>query len=161
MNRATEPGAPEPGSFRAPPGHYRPRPPGYRRGAGPPTPHAGVPTRRVGPGPDARPTVPDGGGRGVPGAPRRSRWTARLVSLARVLAGGLVVLALVVIVAPLVLGGPGPGTRTVVAHVVAAVVAVVATAVAAHPRSPTPVSLGAGLAVPATLLVLLSSVWWA
>lgn len=169
MNRATEPGAPGPGPFRAPPGHDRPRPRGYRRGAGAPTSHAGVPVDRGGhdPRPDARPTVPDAGVRGPhgagrgPGAPSRSRWTARLVSLARVLAGGLVVLALVVIVAPLVLGGPGPGTRTVVAHVVAAVVAIVATAVAAHPRSPTPVALVAGLAVPATLLVLLSSVWWA
>ncbi len=163
MNRATEPGAPDPGSFRAPPGHYSPRPRGYRRAAGAPTPHAGVPAGRGdhGPRPDARPTVPAGGVPGGPAAPPRSRWTARLVSLAPVRAGGRVVLAHVVIVAPLVHGGPGPGTRTVVAHVVAAVVAIVATAVAAHPRSPTPVALVAGAAVPVTLLVLLSSVWWA
>lgn len=103
----------------------------------------------------------------VPGAPvpavpprRESRLRRALVGVARVLAGGLVVLAVVVVVAPLVLGGPGPGADTVLGHVIAPVIAVAATAVAAHRRTPVPVACAAALVVPVTVAVLLGVVWW-
>lgn len=89
-----------------------------------------------------------------------SRLLETLVGMARVLAGGLVVLAVVVLGAPLVLGGPGAGVETVVGHLVAAGVAVAATALAAHRRTPAPVATVAALAVPVTVVVLLGTVWW-
>jgi len=101
---------------------------------------------------------------GLPRADRRDRLARprrRLVAVARVLAGGLVVLAGAVIVAPWLLGGPGAGTDTVVAHLVAAVLAVGATAVAAHRRTPSGPALAAVAAVPVILLVVLSVSWWA
>ena len=89
-----------------------------------------------------------------------ARLVRRLVGLARVLTGGLLVLAVLVVVAPWVLGGSGPGADTVIGHVVAALVAVGATALAAHPRTPVVVASAAVLVVPVTLFVLLGVVWW-
>jgi hypothetical protein len=77
-----------------------------------------------------------------------------------VLAGGLVVLAVVVLLAPLVLGGPGPGADTLIAHVGAALLAVGATVVAAHRRTPVPAACVAALVVPVAVAVLLGTVWW-
>jgi hypothetical protein len=113
-----------------------------RRQAGRPTPPAGFPV--------TRPPRPD----------RLAGTRRRLVGLARVLAGGTVVLAVVVVVAPWLLGGPGPGTDTVVGHLVAAVGAVGATALAAHRRTRPVVSVVAAAAVPVILFVLLAVVWW-
>ena len=50
--------------------------------------------------------------------------------------------------------------RALSERIAAALVAVVATAVAADPRSAPPLALGAGAAVPVTLLVLLGTYWW-
>ena len=111
-----------------------------RRTAGRPTPPSGIPTAR-----------PD----------RLVRTRRRLVAVARVLAGGLVTLAVVVIVAPWLLGGPGPGSDTVLAHLLAAGGAVAATAVAANRRTGPLVAVLAAAAVPVILVVLFSLVWWA
>ncbi|PVZ08545.1 hypothetical protein [Actinomycetospora cinnamomea] len=150
--------------------HARPEPPERR-----PWPPREAPTRPYGGGTPRRgrrPTPPSGfpapapgfSTAGIPRAERRDRLARprrRLVGLARVLAGGLVVLAVVVLLAPSLLGGPGPGTDTVVGHVVGAVLAVGATAVAAHPRTPSGPAVAAAAAVPALLLVVLWSFWWA
>ena len=167
-----------------------PRPGDVGGGATPPQPWASreAPTPPWGdtarPGRGARPRPPGGAGRGRPTPPsgfaatpapgfatagtprahrrdRLARPRQRLVALARVLAGGLVVLAVVVIAAPAVLGGPGPGTDTIVGHLVGAVLAVGATAVAAHRRAPSGPALAAAAAVPVILCVVLWTFWWA
>ncbi|MDD7937794.1 hypothetical protein PHK61_05085 [Actinomycetospora lutea] len=114
------------------------------RGAGRPTPPRGLAT-----GSFARP-------------PERLVGTRRrLVALARVLAGGLVVLAVVVIVAPWFLGGPGPGVDTVAGHLVGAGAAVAATALAAHRRTSPVLAVVAAASVPVILFLVLAIVWWA
>jgi hypothetical protein len=126
-----------------------------RRAAGRPTP----PTGFAYPGPGAT--------AGIPRAYRRDRRDRlarprrRAVALARVLAGGLVVLAVVVLLAPALLGGPGPGADTVAGHLVGAVLAVGATAVAAHRRTASGPALAAAAAVPVILLAVLWFAWWA
>ncbi|MDF2975776.1 MAG: hypothetical protein K0S40_504 [Actinomycetospora sp.] len=140
------PGAP------TPPWGGPPRPARGRRATGRPTP----PTGFAHPGPGAT--------AGIPRAHRRDRLArprARAVALARVLAGGLVVLAVVVLLAPVLLGGPGPGADTVAGHLVGAVLAVGATAVAAHRRTASGPALAAAAAVPVILLAVLWSSWWA
>ena len=146
--------------------HDDPTPPHGGTAAGP---EPGRGARR--PRPTGRPTPPSGfpgtGGfptSGLPRAYRRDRLARprrRLVAVARVLAGGLVVLALAVVAAPYLLGGPGAGADTVTGHVVAAVLAIGATAVAAHRRTPSGPALAAAAAVPVILLVVLSTSWWA
>jgi hypothetical protein len=101
---------------------------------------------------------------GIPRAHRRDRLARprrRAVAVARVLAGGLVVLAVVVLLAPVLLGGPGPGADTVAGHLIGAVLAVGATAIAAHRRTASGPALAAAAAVPAILLAVLWSSWWA
>jgi hypothetical protein len=108
-----------------------------------------------------RPTPPSGFATGTFRRPDRFVGTRRrLIALARVLAGGLVVLAVVVVAAPWFLGGPGPGVDTVVGHLVGAALAVGATAVAAHRRTSPVVAVVAAAAVPVILVVVLSLVWW-
>jgi hypothetical protein len=102
--------------------------------------------------------------RHVPGpatAARTATARRRLVGVARVLAGGLVVLTLAVVAGPWLLDGPGAGGAVIVGHLVGAAVAVVATAVAAHPRTPPAVGVLAALAVPVDVLVVLGTYWWA
>ncbi|GAA4887107.1 hypothetical protein [Actinomycetospora straminea] len=129
---------------------------------------AGVPraaTRRERARTAGRPTPPSGLSTGAiarAGHPDRLAGTRRrLVALARVLAGGLVVLAVVVVVAPWFLGGPGAGVDTVAAHLMGAVVAVGATAIAAHRRTSSGVAVLAAAAVPVILFLLLAITWWA
>ena len=145
------------------------------RGPDAPTPPWGGPPRsgpargRRAPG---RPTPPTGlatpapgfATAGIPRAHRRDRLARprrRAVAIARVLAGGLVVLAVVVLLAPVLLGGPGPGADTVAGHLIGAVLAVGATAVAAHRRTASGPALAAAAAVPVILLAVLWSFWWA
>jgi hypothetical protein len=166
--RAVSRPAPEPDDAWGP---WRPTPPQARARHDDPTPpHGGSapgtrPPRRTG-----RPTPPSGfatGGfptSGLPRAYRRDRLARprrRLVAVARVLAGGLVVLALAVIAAPYLLSGPGAGADTVTGHVVAAALAIGATAVAAHRRTPSGPAVTAAAAVPVILLVVLAGYWWA
>lgn len=129
---------------------------------------AGVPraaTRRERARAVGRPTPPSGLSTGAiarTGRPDRLAGTRRrLVALARVLAGGLVVLAVVVVAAPWLLGGPGPGVDTVAAHLFGAVVAVGATAIAAHRRTSSGVAVLAAASVPVILFLLLAISWWA
>jgi hypothetical protein len=113
---------------------------------------------------ERRPVTPRLARRPAPGpgaATRRGAAQRRLVGLARVLAGGLVVLALAVVAGPWLLDGPGAGGAAVAWHVVGAVVAIVATAVAAHPRTPSTIGVLAALAVPVDVLVVLGTYWWA
>ena len=95
------------------------------------------------------------------GTARGGTAQRRLVGLARVLAGGLVVLTLAVVAGPWLLGGPGAGGPAVAGHLVGAAVAIVATAVAAHPRTPATLGVLAALAVPVDVLVVLGTYWWA
>jgi hypothetical protein len=148
-----------------------------------PTPPAGVPTapapaagstppgettrtatpRRLQAVPNAYPTVVTGVRTGAFGRPiGKHRPTAlhRLVEAARVLTGGLMVLTLVVVVAPLVLGAVGPGWAVVVGHLVGAVVALAATGLAAWRRTPVGAATVAALVVPVDLLVVLTVFWW-
>ncbi|MFC5142307.1 hypothetical protein ACFPK1_29055 [Actinomycetospora rhizophila] len=126
---------------------------------------AGVPraaTRRQRSRGAGRPTPPGGFAVASPRPPGRLAGTRRrLVALARVLAGGLVVLAVVVIVAPWFLGGPGPGLDTVAGHLVGAAAAVAATAVAAHRRTSPVLAVAAAASVPVILFLVLATVWWA
>ncbi len=168
---------------RPDPGAEPPTPPyGRGRGRGAPTPPYGTPegpaTREeasVGPvrraprrAAEPRPADPRAAGprvarRRVPDPRATATETAqrRLVGVARVLAGGLVVLTLAVVGGPWVLGGPGAGGAVVAGHVVGAALAIAATAVAAHPRTPSTLGVLAALAVPVDLLVVLGTYWWA
>ncbi|MEJ2864865.1 hypothetical protein [Actinomycetospora flava] len=129
---------------------------------------AGVPraaTRRERSRGAGRPTPP--GGFATGSFPRRAEpperlvgTRRRLVALARVLAGGLVVLAVVVVVAPWFLGGPGPGVDTVIGHLVGAAAAVAGTAIAAHRRTSPVVAVVAAASVPVILFLVLAIVWW-
>ncbi len=119
--------------------------------------------RRLQAVPDAYPTVVTGVRTGAFGRPiGKHRPTAlhRLVEVARVLTGGLMVLTLVVIVAPLVLTGTGPEFGSLVGHVVGAVVALAATGVAAWRRTPVWAATVAALIVPVDVLVVLAVFWW-
>jgi len=145
-----------------------PTPP-YGRAPGASTPPYGLPeattndrsSRRL-PGPRlARRREPGPGAATRGGTARGGRAQRRLVGLARVLAGGLVVLTLAVVAGPWLLGGPGAGGRAVVGHLVGAAVAIIATAVAAHPRTPATLGVLAALAVPVDVLVVLGTYWWA
>lgn len=100
-------------------------------------------------------------GRAGGGASRRSGPARALQGLSGSVAAGVVVLALVVVVTAWLgprRGFPGPGTESVVAHVVAAVTVVVAQRYADHRRG--------GVAVIGSLLVflvtgaLLWTQWW-
>ncbi len=147
-----------------------------------PTPPAGLPTapaaaaeepgptspvpatpRRLQAVPDAYPTVVTGVRTGAFGRPiGKHRPTAlhRLVEAARVLTGGLMVLTLVVLVAPLVLAATGPGVGVLAGHVAGAVVALVATGLAAWRRTPVWAATVAALVVPVDVLVVLAIFWW-
>ena len=112
---------------------------------------------------DAYPTVVTGVRTGAFGRPiGKHRPTAlhRLVEVARVLTGGLMVLTLVVLVAPLVLAATGPGVDVLVGHLVGAVVALAATGVAAWRRTPVWAATVAALVVPVDVLVVLAVFWW-
>jgi hypothetical protein len=148
-----------------------------------PTPPAGIPTapctaaevpapvdpvgpatpRRLQAVPDASPTVVTGVRTGAFGRPiGKHRPTAlhRLVEAARVLTGGLMVLTVVVVVAPLVLASTGPGAGVLAGHVVGAVVALIATGLAAWRRTPAWAASVAALVVGVDVLVVLAVFWW-
>ena len=113
--------------------------------------------------PDAYPTVVTGVRTGAFGRPiGKHRPTAlhRLVEAARVLTGGLMVLTVVVLVAPLVLAATGPGVGVLAGHVTGAVVALVATGLAAWRRTPVWAATIAALVVPVDVLVVLAVFWW-
>jgi lipopolysaccharide export LptBFGC system permease protein LptF len=119
--------------------------------------------RRLQAVPDSYPTVVSGPRTGAFGRPiGKHRPTAlqRLVEVARVLVGGLMVLTLAVIVAPLVLAASGPGIGVLVGHVVGAVIALAATGVAAWRRTPVWAATVAALVVPIVVLVVLAVFWW-
>jgi hypothetical protein len=119
--------------------------------------------RRLQAVPDSYPTVVSGPRTGAFGRPiGKHRPTAlqRLVEVARVLVGGLMVLTLAVIVAPLVLAASGPGIGVLVGHVVGAVIALAATGVAAWRRTPVWAATVAALVVPIDVLVVLAVFWW-
>lgn len=113
--------------------------------------------------PDAYPTVVTGVRTGAFGRPiGKHRPTAlhRLVEAARVLTGGLMVLTVVVLVAPLVLAATGPGVGVLAGHVAGALVALVATGLAAWRRTPVWAATAAALVVPVDVLVVLAIFWW-
>lgn len=119
--------------------------------------------RRLQAVPDAYPTVVTGVRTGAFGRPiGKHRPTAlhRLVEVARVLSGGLMVLTLVVVVAPLVLGAVGPGLGVLAGHVAGAVVALAATGLAAWRRTPVWAATVAALVVPLDVLAVLAIFWW-
>jgi hypothetical protein len=119
--------------------------------------------RRLEAVPDAYPTVVTGVRTGAFGRPiGKHRPTAlhRLVEAARVLTGGLMVLTVVVVVAPLVLAGSGPGAGALAGHVAGAVVALVATGLAAWRRTPVWAATVAALVVGVDVLVVLALFWW-
>jgi hypothetical protein len=119
--------------------------------------------RRLHAVPDAYPTVVTGVRTGAFGRPiGKHRPTAlhRLVEAARVLTGGLMVLTVVVVVAPLVLAGSGPGAGALAGHVAGAVVALVATGLAAWRRTPVWAATVAALVVGVDVLVVLALFWW-
>jgi hypothetical protein len=134
--------------------------------AGPTAPAEAVRTatpRRLHAVPDAYPTVVTGVRTGAFGRPiGKHRPTAlhRLVEAARVLTGGLMVLTLVVVVAPVVLGAIGPGVGVTVGHVVGALVALAATGLAAWRRTPVWAATVAAIVVPVDVLVVLAVFWW-
>lgn len=115
----------------------------------------------------AVPTAPGGpsnprtGAFGRPIGRHRPTALHRLVEVSRVLTGGLMVLALAVIVAPLVLSAVGPGVSTLVGHLVGAGVALTATGIAASRRTPVWAATVAAGAVPVIVLVVLAVYWWA
>jgi hypothetical protein len=147
---------------------------------GVPTPPTGLPTAAAAPTPgparartatpprlqavaDAYPTVVTGVRTGAFGRPiGKHRPTAlhRLVEAARVLTGGLMVLTVVVVVAPVVLAATGPGVGVLAGHVAGALVALVATGLAAWRRTPVWAATVAALVVPADVLVVLAIFWW-
>lgn len=113
--------------------------------------------------PDAYPTVVTGVRTGAFGRPiGKHRPTAlhRLVEAARVLTGGLMVLTVVVVVAPLALAAAGPGVGVLAGHVAGALVALVATGLAAWRRTPVWAATVAALVVPVDVLVVLAVFWW-
>ncbi|WP_018335205.1 hypothetical protein [Actinomycetospora chiangmaiensis] len=128
---------------------------------GPTLPHPATP-RHLQALPSPLPSsAPRTGAFGRPIGRHRPTALMRLVEVARVLTGGLMVLALVVVVAPLALRAVGPGTGVVVGHVAGAVVALAATGIAAWRRTPVWPATVAALAVPVTVLVVLYLNWWA
>ncbi|MCD2194349.1 hypothetical protein LQ327_13300 [Actinomycetospora endophytica] len=119
--------------------------------------------RRLEAVPDAYTAVISGPRTGAFGRPiGKHRPTAlqRLVEVARVLVGGLMVLTLAVIVAPLVLSGSAPEVGVLVGHVVGAVVALAAAGVAASRKTPVWAATVAALVVPVDVLVVLAVFWW-
>lgn len=124
---------------------------------GPTLPHPATP-RHLQAVPSSAPRT---GAFGRPIGRHRPTALMRLVEVARVLTGGLMVLTLVVIVAPLVLRAVGPGLGVVVGHLAGAVVALAATGIAAWRRTPVWAATVAGAAVPVTVLVVLYLNWWA
>ncbi|HEY2194624.1 MAG TPA: hypothetical protein VGH76_20320 [Actinomycetospora sp.] len=134
--------------------------------AGPTAPAEAVRTatpRRLHAVPDAYPTVVTGVRTGAFGRPiGKHRPTAlhRLVEAARVLTGGLIVLTLGVVAAPVVLGAVGPGVGVMVGHVAGALVALAATGLAAWRRTPVWAATVAALVVPVDVLVVLALFWW-
>ncbi|MCD2187178.1 hypothetical protein [Actinomycetospora soli] len=131
---------------------------------GPTQPHAapqGPVPRHLQSVPAAATSAPRTGAFGRPIGRHRPTALMRLVEVARVLTGGLMVLALVVVVAPFVLRAVGPGLGVVVGHVTGAVVALAATGIAAGRRTPVWPATVAALAVPVTVLVVLYLNWWA
>jgi hypothetical protein len=128
---------------------------------GPTLPHVATP-RHLQALPSGLPSsAPRTGAFGQPIGRHRPTALMRLVEVARVLTGGLMVLALVVVVAPLVLRAAGPGLGVVVGHVAGAVVALAATGIAASRRTPVLAATLAAAAVPVTVLVVLYLNWWA
>jgi hypothetical protein len=128
-----------------------------------PEPDRPATPRRLAAVPDEYPTAVSGPRTGAFGRPiGKHRPTAlhRLVELARVLVGGLIVLTLAVIVAPLVLAGSGPGAGVLVGHIAGALVALAATGVAASRRTPVWAATVAALVVPVDVLVVLAVFWW-
>ena len=120
-------------------------------------------SRRLQAVPDAYPTVVTGVRTGAFGRPiGQHRPTAlhRLVEAARVLTGGLMVLTVVVVVAPFVLAGSGPGAGALVGHLAGAVVALVATGLAAWRRTPVWAAALAAIVVGVDVLVVLALFWW-
>ncbi|MEJ2867547.1 hypothetical protein WCD74_07200 [Actinomycetospora sp. OC33-EN08] len=111
--------------------------------------------------PPATSSAPRTGAFGRPIGRHRPTALMRLVEVARVLTGGLMVLTLVVGIAPLVLSAVGPGLDVLTGHLVGAVVALTATGIAAWRRTPVWAATLAGAAVPVTVLVVLSLNWWA
>jgi 4-hydroxybenzoate polyprenyltransferase len=88
-----------------------------------------------------------------------------VVRAARVVSGivtGAVLALMILVCGAHYLGGngdfPGPGTESVVAHVVAAVVAVVAQVIADRRRGP--ISVAAAIVVVFTASILLITQWW-
>ncbi len=119
--------------------------------------------RRLQAVPDSYPTVVTGVRTGAFGRPiGKHRPTAlhRLVEVARVLTGGLMVLTVVVAVAPFVLGAVGPGVGVIAGHVVGALVALAATGIAAWRRTPVWAATVAALVVPLDVLAVLAVFWW-
>lgn len=166
---SVEPTAPDAGPLDAGPVAASPqagsdRGPAPRRCGQPdPAPARGTRSRRLQAVPDDAPTAVSGPRTGAFGRPiGKHRPTAlhRLVELARVLVGGLMVLTLTVIVAPLVLAASGPGIGVVLGHVAGSAVALAATGVAAWPRTPVWAATGAALVVPVDVLVVLAVFWW-
>ncbi len=134
-----------------------------RRWPGGPAPVRTATPPRLQAVPDAYPTVVTGVRTGAFGRPiGKHRPTAlhRLVEAARVLTGGLMVLTVVVLVAPLVLAATGPGVGVLAGHVAGAVVALVATGLAAWRRTPVWAATAAALVVPVDVLVVLAVFWW-
>ncbi|MDL5157316.1 hypothetical protein [Actinomycetospora termitidis] len=106
-------------------------------------------------------SAPRTGAFGRPIGRHRPTALMRLVEVARVLTGGLMVLALVVGIAPLVLSAVGPGLDVLAAHLAGVVVALTATGIAAWRRTPVWAATVAASVVPVTVLVVLSLNWWA
>ena len=124
----------------------------------PARPLRAVPTVPVGPVASAHPRT---GAFGRPIGRHRPTALHRLVEVSRVLTGGLMVLAIAVIVAPLVLSAVGPGVSTLIGHLVAAGAALTATGIAASRRTPVWAATVAAGAVPVIVLAVLAIYWWA
>ena len=124
----------------------------------PARPLRAVPTVPVGPVGSAHPRT---GAFGRPIGRHRPTALHRLVEVSRVLTGGLMVLAIAVIVAPLVLSAVGPGVSTLIGHLVGAGAALTATGIAASRRTPVWAATVAAGAVPVIVLAVLAIYWWA
>ena len=134
----------------------------------PARPLRAVPTVPVGPveptgavRPPTGPSHPRTGAFGRPIGKHRPTALHRLVEVSRVLTGGLMVLAIAVVVAPFVLSAVGPGLSTLIGHLVASAAALTATGIAASRRTPVWAATVAAGAVPVIVLVVLAVYWWA
>jgi len=155
---------PRRGTGGGPPG------PGRPRGRSPTPPFGSRVPDPPGPAAAPRPSSPRTlrtvrlvrpGARSNEAPPPPSRLRRVLVGLARLLTGGLLMLAVVVAGLPPLLSDRGPGLGVVVGHIVAALLALAATVVAAARRPPPGVAVVAAAVVPVLTVGVLAGYWWA